>query len=561
MLSEIYVNNYILVPELRLKFQKGLTVISGETGAGKSIIVGSIALIFGESAAGLEAFDNTRSIYLEATFIPSSVPELEALLSDLPNDNNEELILAREVSPAGKSTYFIGGRKVSVGVLRSLKPLLLDFHHQRDQQKLLSNSYQLEILDIFSGTYQQREQFGFQYRSLRKMHLQLKEMKELALAQKQLLELYRFQYEELEKAEVQDDEDVFLQQELELLNHSQEILELVHGMNQSLFETENSLFDQLSYYCKRLESFRSLNPTLDNSAKSLLEAQEFLRDASFSLAQAGDSIQCNPERIEYIEARLDLINSLLHKHRVHNLQELRSLFEQRSQQLLAAGDAEQQIHALEGEIASASSELIKLADILSEKRIEGSKSLSAKLLTSIQNLAIEDGDIQIKIDKKDKPENIQSDVTEFYRESGQDSVEILFKANKGGSLKPLAQVVSGGELSRILLGIKQVLVSGIAPKLLILDEIDSGIGGKTAEKVAACIANIALQHPVLCITHLAQIAAVADTHIAVEKTGTTKTRTDLRILNSEERTIELARMLSGSVTSAALKHAEELKKN
>ncbi|MCB5271297.1 MAG: DNA repair protein RecN [Candidatus Cloacimonetes bacterium] len=560
MLSEIYIKNYILVPELRLQIGAGLTVISGETGAGKSIIVGSIGLIFGESAAGLEAFDLSQPIYLEATFLPVTDPELRDYLEQINTPSEEELILAREISVGGKSAYFIGGRKVSAAVMKGLKALLIDFHHQRDQQKLLSNSHQLYLLDRYADTIKLRETFAQSFREIKTQRQALQDMIRQQNEQKQKLELYRYQHEELEKAALETGEDTLLEQEYELQNNSLEILELSQSMKQATFEKEDSIFDQLSLYSNRLQGFKTLNPALNNAAQALVEAMEALRTVASSLSEIGDSLAYDPARLSTIESRLDAINELLHKHKVKTVEELQQLFQQRRQEILALEDFDKSIEELGAKVDRGIIELIKLADLLSDRRQKAALILAPELENSIRQLAMKDAKLQIDIDKKPQQDILQSDSLSAFTESGQDRMEILFSANPGSSLKALAAVASGGELSRILLGIKEVLVAREAPRLLILDEIDAGIGGKAAESVAACIGKIACRHPVLCITHLAQIAAQADTHIAVTKNSDTKTTVTLQVLSKAERTKELARMLSGKLTDAALRHAEELRK-
>lgn len=558
MLNEIYIKNYILVPELRLHFEAGLTVISGETGAGKSIIVGSIGLIFGESAAGLEAFDKSKAIYLEATFLPSADPELKDYLQEINAPSEGELILAREISVGGKSAYYIGGRKVSAAVMKGLKTLLIDFHHQRDQQKLLSNPYQLRLLDRYADTGELREAFARSFREIKAERQALQDMIRQQNEQRQKLELYRYQHEELEKAGLKAGEDTLLEQEYELLNHSLDILELSQSMKQATFEKEDSIFDQLNLYSNRLQSFKSLNPALESAATALWETLDALRLVSSSLSEIVDSLAYDPARLSAIEARLDLINGLLHKHKVKTVEDLQQLFQERQQEILAMEDFDKSIQELSDKVDTEAKELVKLADLLSDQRQKAAVKLAFELQSSIRLLAMKDAKLQIDIDKKPQLEILHTDPLSAFTESGQDRMEILFSANPGSSLKALAAVVSGGELSRILLGIKEVLVAREAPRLLILDEIDTGIGGETAESVAACIGKIASRHPVFCITHLAQIAAHADTHIAVTKSSDIKTTVTLRVLSKTERTKELARMLSGKLTDAALRHAEEL---
>lgn len=560
MLSEIYIKNYILVPELRLQFGAGLTVISGETGAGKSIIVGSIGLIFGESAMGLEAFDKSKAIYMEATFLPTADPELEDYLRQINTSCEDELILAREISVGGKSAYYIDGRKVSAAVMKGLKALLIDFHHQRDQQKLLSNSYQLYLLDRYADTIKLRETFAQDFREIKAQRQALQDMIHQQNEQRQKLELYRYQHEELEKASLKIGEDALLEREYELLNHTLDILELSQSMKQAAFEKEDSIFDQLSIYSNRLQGFKTLNPALENAAQALLEAMEALRSVSSSLSEISDTLGYDPARLSIIESRLDTINELLHKHKVKTVEELQQLFQQRRQEILAMEDFDKSIQELNDKVDRNIKELVGLADLLSDKRQKAAIKLAEELQNSIRLLAMKDARLEIAIDKKTQLDILQTDSLSAFTESGQDRMETLFSANPGSSLKALATVASGGELSRILLGIKEVLVAREAPRLLILDEIDAGIGGETAESVADCIRKIACRHPVFCITHLAQIAAKADTHIAVTKSSDIKTTVTLRVLSKTERTEELARMLSGKLTDAALRHAAELRK-
>lgn len=558
MLSEIYIKNYILVPELRLSFDKGLTVISGETGAGKSILVGSISLIFGDSAQGIEAWDKAQPIYLEATFIPTEDDALKAMLSEIGAEEEEELIFAREISVAGKSTYYMGGRRVNASVLRELRPLLLDFHHQRDQQKILMSSYQLELLDRYAENTALREEFGTLYRQIRSEFHHLDDLKKQEAESRQMLELYKYQYNELQEAAISEDEDSLLQAEYELLQNSAEISSLCTEARENLFERENSLFDEMNRYAFRLEPFAQMDSVLGEAHQALSDALSSLQESSLLLESAKDRVSHDPGRMEYLEQRLNLINSLLFKHKVKNISELLTLFDERKNALTASDRLSEEIEKAERKLAQDQITLQKKADELSKRREQAAKNLARELKESIRKLAIKDAQFEIRIDRISNSEKLSHGV--FYRcnESGQDTAEYFFSANPGGEIKPLSAVASGGEMSRILLGIKEILSMRESPRLIILDEIDSGIGGKTADSVARCIYNLAKQSPVLCITHLAQIAAYADHHIAVEKHSGKKTEVSLRSLTKEEQKTEIARMLSGTITEASLKHADEL---
>lgn len=559
MLTEIYINNYLMLPETRLSFREGLTVISGETGAGKSILVGSISLIFGDNQAGVEAYDKSQPIYLEASFLPPDNASLSELLSLSGVMPDEEVILAREISTVGKSTYYLGGRKVGASLMKELKPLMIDFHHQRDQQRLLNPGYQLELLDAFANATSTREQFSLLYRSIRDDLSRLKEMKASYDTQNQLRELYQFQYEELEAARLKVGEDIALQKEYELMSNVQEIDQLTKLTKHGLFEAENSVYDQISGFASQLKRFTSLSTNLQEVGLCLSQAMEALQEAASQIDTIEASLSADPDRLNAINARLDAINSLLHKHKVRSIEELIELFQQRASQLADLGDMAAAISELESKLEKDYINLKSTADQLSDIRLSACPSLKEQLELSIQKLCIPNGSFEIRIDKKSNDEKILSEYIMAVSESGNDSVQYLFSANPGFELKPLVAVASGGELSRILLAIKQVLGNKISRKLMILDEIDAGIGGKTATSVAEFIGTLAGRHQILCITHLAQIAAHADNHIAIgkEKIGE-HSQVKMTVLDDKQRLNEIARMLSGSISTTALEHAKEL---
>ncbi|MDY0151581.1 MAG: DNA repair protein RecN [Candidatus Cloacimonas sp.] len=562
MLSEIYIKNYLMLPEIRLPFISGLTVLSGETGAGKSILIGSISLIFADNSPGMEAYDKTLPIYLEATFQPSNDDHLLLLLANSGISKDEELILAREISPSGKSSYFINGRKVAASIMKELKPLMIDFHHQRDQQRLLSTTYQLELLDAFADTGDLRSEFSILYHQTKQNIALLKDMTAEAEHQKQLQELYQFQYDELLKAKLNPDEDETLQQEYELLSHAREIRETSLQIKQNLFEQENCIYDQVSNALGKLSRYENLNKHITEATQNMRQALESLQESAVQLDDVEESISSDPDRITLIQNRLDEINTLVFKHRVRSIRELICLFGEREKQIASFSNREEAILAMETKLQDDFLCLKNKADELSALRTVSSGLLRAELECSIRDLSIPQGIFEIRIDKKAKPEFLLSQFISAVSETGQDAVDFLFCANPGFELKPLVAVASGGELSRILLAIKKVLAKRISHKLIILDEIDSGIGGKTAERVAEFIYSLGREQQVLCITHLAQIAAIAETHIAIEKvTDSTHSIVTLRKLNAGQRLQEIARMLSGKVSDLALKHAEELIKD
>ncbi len=559
MLTEIYIRNYLLVREQRLSFGPGMTVLSGETGAGKSILVGAISLIFGDPPPALEAFTPGQPVYLEASFDISRNSEVQEFLVAQGYALEGELSLAREFGAGGKSSYFLDGRKISGGLLKELKPLMIDFHHQRDQQRLLSNSYQLTLLDLYAQNQDAREAFTGHYYSLRERLRQLEALQRQEADQRALSELHQYQYEELEQARLHAGEDKELQQEFELLSHAQEINETAGVLAFDLYEREDSLHSQVSRAIASLARYAGINDRLGQFSQALGECQSILADTASGLNDLSQDLSADPERLEVVRERLDLINTLLHKHKVQSIEELLELFRERERQINAFADLQNAITQLQQELKADFFILQELGEKLTRSRERAATKLSAELQQSISMLSLPDAGFKIIIDKITPDKILLPEYLDSCNQRGQDTCQFFFSANKGSALKPLAAVASGGELSRILLAIKMVLSERIEEKLIILDEIDAGIGGKTAEYVAQFIFRLAQRHRILCVTHLAQIAAIAHQQIALHKeAGKRKSEIRMLELDPRHRLEELARMLAGDVSEISLQHAAEL---
>ena len=558
MLTEIYIRNYLFVPEQRLRFAEGMTVLSGETGAGKSILVGSISLIFGDSSGTPEAFDPTQPIYLEASFDITGNSEVQDFLKEQGYETDSAICLAREILP-GRSTYYLDGRKVSSALLKDLKPLMIDFHHQRDQQRLLASAYQLHILDLYAQNQELRASFASQYQQLKSDLKELAVLKAQEEQNRQLSELYQYQFDELEKAALQVGEDKTLQEEFDQLSHSQEVGDTAAAAAFELYEGETSLHTQLSHTISSLSRLADYNKRVAAIEQTLRDCLEQITDSASELSDLAQSSSQDPDRLEDIRLRLDLINSLLYKHKAQSIDELLGIFVQREAQISAFTDLTMQIGKLQKGIEKAFAALRRTGDQLSDIRVKQAARLSAELQKSIKLLSIPEAQFNISVDKNTKDKLLIQDYLDTCNEKGQDGCQFFFSANRGSDLKPLAAVVSGGELSRILLAIKQVLADRIEEKLMILDEIDAGIGGKTADVVAQFIYSLSQRNRILCITHLAQIAAIAHQQVAlVKSSGGKRTTIQMIPLMPEQRLAELARMLSGDVSDISLQHAEEL---
>lgn len=559
MLTELYIQNYLFVPEERIEFGAGMTVLSGETGAGKSILVGAIALIFGNNSSALEPFNESKPIYLEASFNIAQNSELQNFLQEQGHKLNSEITLAREIKPSGKSTYFLNGRKVTASFLREMEPLMIDFHHQRDQQRLLSNAYQLQLLDLYAQNSFLKNEYALLFHSLKLALKELEKLKAEEEKNRQLKELYQYQFNELEKANLKLGEDEELQKEFELLSNAQELIEIASNAYLSLYESEDNLHSRLAQVINSLASYTSIYPRLSPILESLRDCLEQISSSALDLNDISQSITHNPQRLQEIQLRLDDINSLLYKHRTKNIAELVELFKQRESQINAMEDLGAQIIALETNIQQNYEKLITLGNKLTESRQKAAESLAIELQDNIRLLSIPDALFQINIDKKTTQNIILEQYLSLCSEEGEDICQFLFSANRGSDLKPLSAVASGGELSRILLAIKKVLSERMEEKLIILDEIDVGIGGKTADYVAQFIYQLAQHHRIICITHLAQIAPIANQQLALQKVpGKHKNIIRIIPLEPKQRKQELARMLAGDISEISLKHAEEL---
>lgn len=561
MLSRIKISNYLFVPDQELYFEPGMTALTGETGAGKTILVGAISLIFADKGFAAEPWDGAKPVYLEADFELGDNQALQEKLEELEYNDAEQLTLARRVSENGRSSYFINGRKVTASLMQELRPLLIDFHHQRDQQRLLLPSFQLEVLDLYAGSTELRKEHASQLQKLRSMVRQLEEHKELKERNRQLEELYRFQLEELEAAAISAGEEQLLDKEHERISHLQQIRELGGRIGYEFYETEGSVMDVIRSALSSLDRLKGLDETIAQLYQALADAAQIISDCEGEVNSLTFMSDDDEVRLEQITQRLDQINSLLYKHRVRDTVELEQLFKEKRASILDFDSLDERIEELSKQIEADFSKLKDIQTVLSKKREAAADRLASELQIAIRSLAIANARFEISIDRKATDELLSSECLAAISLSGAESCEFRFSANPGTELAPLASVASGGELSRVLLAIKKVLAGRMEPLLMILDEIDAGLGGKTAEAVAAVIQELSFNHQVFCVTHLAVIAASADHHIAIEKQiQDLKTVIKMKPLNDSERTLELARMLSGKVTEASREHANQLLK-
>ena len=559
MIKSLSVENFIIVENLNLEFENGLQVLTGETGAGKSIIVGAINLILGSDIHAGMLLDDSFPAKLEAVFeIDNQNKKIIKLFKNYDIDISEgEAFIAKEISTNLRSKSFINGRRVSKDIIKEFRALLIDFHSQRDQQKLFDTDFQLEVLDIYGKLTQIREQFTFKYKEVES---KIKKVKKLQNAESELAEkikLYHYQIDEIEKIEPVIGEDIKLQAELNLLTNAEDILNISTQLEQVIYEKENSVYDTISSYISQLVKFKGDNKNIEESVNFLQDASANLDNSINSIREVQNIIEVDSSRLEYIQSRLTLLNNLSVKYK-KNIEEILEYQNGIQQQIDSYSSGKEEISELNDEITIDLKNINKLAEELSAKRKKVAINFGKEIVSNINKLAIPDAKIEFKFNGLENsivnPEKLSG-----LNETGKDAVDIYFSANKGIKLQPFRIAASGGELSRFLLVIKKILSDRLDKRTIIFDEIDSGIGGKVSELLAEFIYDIGKYHQVLCISHLPQIASYSDRHFSIEKiSGNKNSEVKVKILDENERKIEIARMLSGSDTELALMHAEEL---
>ncbi|MCF7911006.1 MAG: DNA repair protein RecN [Candidatus Cloacimonetes bacterium] len=557
MLKSLKIKNYILVKELALEFTAGLNIFSGETGAGKSVIIEAINTVLGGNVRPGMVFQDNEAAEIEVCFdVDKSNQALIELINEYELDCDEgELFVSKIISSSLKAKTYLNGVRSTNSIVRKFKAAIIDFHSQRDQQRLFNNDYQLEILDAFGRHDQELADFQDKYHQhhniLRQYHNLLNQEK----ANRDKFDLYSYQLEEIENAGISAGEDEQLNEELILLLNSEELLELQESFGQDCLEGENSLFDKINYFLSRLMSYEGDSLNIRNASSILRDCLANLEAANSELLDLKSSIDLDPLRLQDVTARLDFLNSLKMKYK-RSLEEI-IIYEQEIRNFIAGFSSDQEkISRLKDEIAASLTNLQDSAEKLSLLRKKTAAKFSSLMQKNIKLLAMPAAQVEIRF------YDLTKDKEDYFSQlaaSGKDQVEIYFTANLGVEMQPLKVAASGGELSRFLLAVKKLLASYLYTKSIIFDEIDTGIGGRTAEYTGEYINTIAGHHQVICITHLAQIAVFAATHLLIEKKNDQNISFIIvKKLDNKNRVNEIARMLSGSDSDLALNHAEEL---
>lgn len=550
MLTRLSVSNFAIIDELDIQFNKGLTIITGETGAGKSILLGALRLIIGERADMKQLNDETKKCIIEANFNISKL-NLTSFFAENELDFDEDSILRRELLPSGKSRAFINDTPVTLTVLQELGEQLIDIHSQFNTSELLEQSYQMQILDAHAGQLPLVRKYQTLFSKRSQNRLELEALKDRITELSRESDYKDFLLDELKTAKLKADEWKELEQEQKELEHIDEIQWILNEIRSKLETPEFGILTQMNEINTQLDKISEFGEDLSEFSHRIHSVSVELDDIQKEIAAKSEGLEASPERLMEVNERIDLIHLLLNKHRLKSIEELIQLEKDLENDKSDFDQLEIQVSDLETKIAAIEKELKIEAEKISSARKKAIPKIEKEILDSLSELGMENS--QLKIDFQ---------TTSKFTSNGMDEISFLFSANQGSTPKPIGKTISGGERSRLMFAVKKSLTGRLELPTLILDEIDTGVSGKVANEVGNMMKEMAKHLQLITITHLPQVASKADKHLKVRKRiSDGKTLTDVRELSSEEQIREIAELLSGSnITDSALEQAKELLK-
>jgi len=554
MLEKLVINNYALIDNLEISFDKGLNILTGETGAGKSIILGALSLILGQRAESRYFFNQQKKCVIEGVFSINGF-HLKNFFEENELDYEAETILRREITADGKSRAFINDTPVNLTIIKQLGEKLIDIHSQHATLEINDPEFQLLVVDSVSGHGELLNDYRTKYRAYKKSVAKLQQLMSENDKAKSELDYFQFQFDELEKASLADDEQERLEQELYTLNNAEEIKRNLLGAFYLMQDGETSALIQLREAGHHLYTLEKFNPEIAELHERLKSTLIELKDISAEIENIEQRTHTDETKAVEINDRLSLIYNLQKKHRVSTNTELLQLQEELSEKIQQALFGDEEIAKLQKQITAEKQELEKLAGQLSANRAKIIPNIEKQVIEALAEMGMPNSTLKIELSllpPKGGDSHLGPD--------GSDQVRFLFSANKGHALAEMSKVASGGELSRLMLSIKSLIARYTALPTIIFDEIDTGISGEVANKVGQIMERLAGNLQVISITHLPQIASKGQSHYFVYKdneTATTYTR--IRQLDKHERVVEIAKMLSGdNPGESALQNAREL---
>lgn len=549
MLKQLYIKNFTLIDELNISLYPGFSVITGETGAGKSIILGAIGLLLGNRADSKAIKAGRDRCVIEAHFDLSRYG-MQKFFDDHDIDYDaDDTIIRRELTAAGKSRAFINDTPVPLTRMRELGEQLVDIHSQHQNLLLQKEDFQLNVVDIIAQDADQLKVYQKEYYAYRKAKELLDELKAEIAKNRENEEFMRFQHKELDDANLQEGELEQLEQEAEILSHSEDIKTALYEADSALSGENDSILDKLKNATHQLENICDVYPSMADVTGRMQSSYIELKDIAQEISSSVDHVEFDPNRLDAINTRLDKLYTLQQKFHVETVTELIATRDRIAEQLSHIDNGDEDIEEKEKEVAALLAKAEKQAALLTSIRQKSAKAIEKEMKGRLIPLGIPNVRFEIAFAEKPLSGN------------GADKVSFLFSANKSTQLQPVSQVASGGEIARVMLSLKAMISGAVKLPTIIFDEIDTGVSGKIAEKMADIMEEMGLQNrQVLSITHLPQIAAKGSHHYKVLKEETENgTISHMKELNSQERIEEIAQMLSGSdITQAALANAKEL---
>ncbi len=564
MLKKLTVKDYALIDSLEVEFSPGLNILTGETGAGKSILIGALGLVLGERADTDSVRSGAKTAMVEAEFYIKGLDAVKKIFGVLDLDWSDELLIRREMSSSGKSRAFVNDSPVPLASLKRIGDAVLDMHGQHEHQSLLYEDRHLDYLDGFAKTWPERTAVGELFQQYQKIKAELESLRNKEQLTREKLDLYNFQIKEIESALLAEGEEEDLESQRTILENSEKLFSLSSQSYQLLYQQDGSITEQFSALERSVEEIAGIDSRMEPALRSISSVNDQIEEVARDLRKYRDGISFDPQRLEEIRNRLDLIRTLKKKYsgRENSIPAVLDHYKKIKAEVDSVEHGEENIKKLENDLEAKRQELEKSCLGLSQKRQAAAKKMAKDVVTQLKDLGMEKAAFKVDVSQDENEAGIVYSNKKKYRteSSGIDIVRFLISPNPGEDLKPLAKIASGGEISRVMLAVKTILSEADAVPVLVFDEIDAGIGGRIAEAVGVKLKEISSARQVLCITHLPQIASLAKSHYQVskdEKNG--RTTTSVNALSEKEKIEEIARMLGGSkITETTLKHAREM---
>lgn len=548
MLQQLSISNYALIDQTKIEFDRGMSVITGETGAGKSILLGALGLILGQRADAQTLLDKEKKCVVEGTF-DLSEHNLKSLFDENDVDFEPQTIIRREILPNGKSRAFVNDTPANASFLKSIASYIIDVHSQHQNLLLGDDSYQMMIIDTVANNQSIKEEYAVAYRKYRDLK---KREENLVIENDKMkadLDYITFQHKQLEEAKLKDGELQELETELQSLTHAEEIKTTLTQAIDTLDTCETPMLQQLSTLIHSISKIESFLPESINATKRLETAKIDLADLCNSLVKISEATEHDPERILFVQQRIDNIYMLMQKHKKQDVSELIAYKNELNEQLKHILCFDEDLEELRKEIEVSTKELTVRAKALTKSRQATFAGITSFITARLKELGMPNANFSIRHTTAEK-----------FSVSGNDIIDMLFAANKNGEPADITKVASGGEMSRVMLSIKSLLSSSKGLPTIIFDEIDTGVSGEIADKMGHIMTEMAKNMQVIAITHLPQVAAKGAKHYKVYKTDTEeRTISNITLLDSDARITEIAKMLSGaSISEAAIMNAKDL---